>query len=269
AEAHLLDAARTFGPRELRILARRVLDVVAPELGEDAERQALEAEEAHARRTTVLRTRPLGDGTTEIYARMPEPVATRLLTCLHAFTSPRQTGAVPKAERLPHDRKLGLAFCSLLETLDPARLPLHGGDATTVVVTIDLATLRDGLGVGHLGSEDVITAADARRLACSTGVIPRSCSAASPNPSTSAASGGSSAPPNAKPWRFATAFAERQDATSPPAGAKHTTPERRGHKAGGPTSATASSCATSITKEPTTRPTSTLNSPAVRFHRRR
>jgi Domain of unknown function (DUF222) len=172
AEAHLVDAAHTFGPRELRILARRVLDVVAPELGEDAERRALEAEEAHARRTTTLRTRALGDGTTEIYARLPDAAASRLLTCLHSFTSPRREGAVPKDERLPHDRKLGLAFCSLVETLDPARLPLHGGDATTVIVTVDLATLRDGLGVAHLGPDEVITASDARRLACSAGILP-------------------------------------------------------------------------------------------------
>ena len=35
--------------------------------------------------------------------------------------------------------KLGSAFVSMLEHLDPRRLPIHGGDATTVVVTIDHA----------------------------------------------------------------------------------------------------------------------------------
>ncbi|MGL5827669.1 MAG: DUF222 domain-containing protein, partial [Nocardioides sp.] len=89
AEAHLVEAAATFGPRELRILARRVLDVIAPELGEEHERKALEREEPHARRTTRLCTRRLGDGTTELYARLPDPIAARLRTYLHAFTSPR------------------------------------------------------------------------------------------------------------------------------------------------------------------------------------
>ena len=41
AEAHLVEAAATFGPRELRVIARRVLDVVAPELGEEEERKSL------------------------------------------------------------------------------------------------------------------------------------------------------------------------------------------------------------------------------------
>lgn len=172
AEAHLVEAAAIFGPRELRVIARRVLDVVAPELGEEEERKALEAEEAHARRTTCLRTRRLDDGTTELYARIPDAVASRLLTYLESFTSPRREGAVPKDDRVPHDRKLGQAFCSLLEAFDPQRMPLHGGDATTVIVTIDYTTLRDGLATAGFGPDDVITAADARRLACNANIVP-------------------------------------------------------------------------------------------------
>ena len=60
AEAHLVEAAATFGPRELRVIARRVLDVVAPEFGEEEERKALEAEEEHARRTTCPAHAPVG-----------------------------------------------------------------------------------------------------------------------------------------------------------------------------------------------------------------
>lgn len=172
AERQLVQDAATFGPRELRILARRVLDIVAPELGEEEERRALEREDEHAWRTTSLRTRDLGDGTTEIDARVPTTVAARLLTCLHAFTSPRRTGAVPADDRLHHHRKLGLAFCALLEGIDPTRLPLHGGDATTVLVSVDLATLRDGLGVAGIDQDEVITAGQARRLACSARILP-------------------------------------------------------------------------------------------------
>lgn len=177
AEAHLVDAAATFGPRDLRALARRVLDVIAPELGEEEERKALEREEAYARRTTCLRTRRLGDGTTEVYARVPDAVASRLLTYLQAFTAPRQDahrngGAIPRDERLSHDHKLGRAFCSMLEGFDPQRLPLHGGDATTIIVTIDFASLKDGLGVASLGADDVLTAGEARRMACNASIIP-------------------------------------------------------------------------------------------------
>ena len=76
---------------------------------------------------------------------------------------------------------MGEAFCQFLEAVDPDRLPLHGGDATTVIVTIDLAALRADLGTAELlgasavpGSDEptLITAADARRLACTADILP-------------------------------------------------------------------------------------------------
>ena len=48
AEERLVAEAASFGPKELRVMGRRILDVVAPELGEEQERKALEAEEAAA-----------------------------------------------------------------------------------------------------------------------------------------------------------------------------------------------------------------------------
>ena len=52
--------------------------------------------------------------------------------------------------RLPYPRRLGQAFCRFLESLDPTRLPVHGGDATTVIVTIPLDSLRNELGTAGL-----------------------------------------------------------------------------------------------------------------------
>ena len=45
AEERLIEKATEFGPRGLRILGRRILDVVAPEVAEKHERQRLEKEE--------------------------------------------------------------------------------------------------------------------------------------------------------------------------------------------------------------------------------
>ena len=78
------------------------------------------------------------------------------------------------------------------------RLPLHGGDATTVVVTISLADLRadlataDLLGAGARARRADDTGAsspppEARRLACTATIRPRPSSAAGPRSSTSAA----------------------------------------------------------------------------------
>jgi hypothetical protein len=68
--------------------------------------------------------------------------------------------------------QLGHAFCSLLEHLDPNRLPLHGGDDTTVVVTIGLDSLQQGLGTATLGDGTALTPGDTCRLACNAAIIP-------------------------------------------------------------------------------------------------
>ena len=169
AEAHLVEEAREFGPRDLRVLGRRVLDVAAPEISEEHERRLLDAEEEHAHRTTSLSSQHHGDGTTTVRLRLPHPSADRLFAYVEAFAAPRQGDS--DAE-LRHDQRLGHAFCALLEHLDPGRLPRHGGDATTVVVTVDLATLRHGLGTATVGVDGTITASEARRLACTARLLP-------------------------------------------------------------------------------------------------
>ncbi len=67
AEAYLVDEASRFGPRELRVLGRRVLEVVAPEIADAEQEAALRAEERRARRTTRLSFRPRGDGSTDLH----------------------------------------------------------------------------------------------------------------------------------------------------------------------------------------------------------
>ncbi len=171
AEAHLVAQAAEFGPRELRVLGRRILDIVAPEIGEQHEAEQLAAEERRAEHTTSLVSKRLGDGTTRIAINVPDSVATRLHTYLEAFTCPRHLGA-GEGDRIPVDRKRGQAFCSLLEAIDPKRLPAHGGDATTVIVTVSLDELRKELGTAELGPADKLTAGEVRRLACTAPIIP-------------------------------------------------------------------------------------------------
>ncbi len=70
--------------------------------------------------------------------------------------------------------QLGAGFVSFLEHVDPSRLPLHGGDATTVLVTLDhdsLAARVGASGVAHIDDEP-ISASAARRLACTAKIIP-------------------------------------------------------------------------------------------------
>jgi hypothetical protein len=152
--------------------------LIDPDTFEDEERKRLEDELARAHSETSLWLHSRRDGTVDLTARLPLAAGIRLKTYLEAYTSPRQhdpgfvfrdpaTGA-----KLSHDRMMGEAFCSLLEAIDPAALPLHGGTPTQVVVTIGLDNLVSGLGVGVLADGTPITAGQARRLACNAGIIP-------------------------------------------------------------------------------------------------
>ncbi len=91
------------------------------------------------------------------------------------------TRAGDPLDRLPYPRRLGEAFLHLLEVVDPKRLPVHGGDATTLLITIPLESLRaelataEVIGASHVPGDDdpcFITAAEARRLACNANLIP-------------------------------------------------------------------------------------------------
>ena len=171
AEAHLVAEAAHRGPRELRVLGRQILEVVAPEVHEHEEGRRLDAEERRARERTSLSSSNLGDGTTRFVIRIPDAAAARLRTYLEAFTAPRHRGP-GEGDRMPMTRRLGEAFCSLLEATDPRRLPVHGGDATTVIVTIPLEDLTRELSAAGLSVGERISAAEARRLACTAQIVP-------------------------------------------------------------------------------------------------
>ena len=173
-ERELIRLAASFDPHALRRIGASILTRVAPEIGEEHDRRALEAEERAAHRRTWFAMHRAGDGTTYLRARIPDPVAARLATVLQAFTSPRRPGRPPdgssappaesvaatsdgdadtgcgEVERLPADHRLGLGFCALLERLPEEILPEHGGTATTVNVLVELSTLLTGLGAATL-----------------------------------------------------------------------------------------------------------------------
>lgn len=175
AELHLVSLADEWAPTPLRRLARKVLEVVAPEVGEEAERKALELEEQRAAERTRLSLTPQGDGTTRIGGRIPDACAARLRTYLEAFASPRRTATEADGERIPTPRLLGLALADLLEAMPADVLPAHGGVATTVTVLLDhdqLVTALDRASIATLETGDPITAGQARRLACQASILP-------------------------------------------------------------------------------------------------
>ena len=181
AEQHLVEKAAEFTPPALRALGERILEVICPDKYDDQERAALLAAERRTSAATRLTLHVRGDGSVDLRARIPEASAARLQTYLEAFTAPRREAAarplveeVDEADgrRVSADQRRGQAFCQLLEAVDPDRLPLHGGTATTVVVTIPYEGLATGAGVGTLGDGTRISASEARRLACGANILP-------------------------------------------------------------------------------------------------
>ena len=180
AEAHLLAEAAHFDPRRLRVLGRRILEVVAPDVADAHESRLLETEEARARRTTELTMHRRGDGTTDVHLRISDAVAGRLRTYLEAYAAPRRghldcdaDHTDPETGRpIARSVLMGRAFCSMLESIPAQRLPRHGGSATTVMVTVDLETLRSQLGAAGLDTGTRISAGEAMRLACNASIVP-------------------------------------------------------------------------------------------------
>ncbi|HWJ81738.1 MAG TPA: DUF222 domain-containing protein [Nocardioides sp.] len=182
AETQLVAWCTQFKPHELRLLGKRILTYLDPDAADAEDARRLQHEEQNARDKMRLTFKPQGDGTTRLSGLLPDPAAARLKTYLEAFTSPRNPNGTPpgagEADRIPYPRRLAHAFCSLLEHLDPTTLPDHGGDATTVIVTIGLDQLRSELATASIldGSDPALgpnlSAAEARRLACTAGIIP-------------------------------------------------------------------------------------------------
>ncbi|GAA3666903.1 hypothetical protein GCM10022237_28630 [Nocardioides ginsengisoli] len=175
AEATMVRHCAEFGPRELRLLGRRLVEVAAPEIAEAEDGKRLEAEERRARETASLRFRDLGHGRTRVSGTLPTSLTQRLQHYLQAWTSPRRPGVADEGEWAPQHRAYADAFGQLLEAIDPDGLPQHGGDATTVLVTVTLDQLRAELaaaGVIAGDGEEKISAGEARRLACQATIVP-------------------------------------------------------------------------------------------------
>jgi hypothetical protein len=178
AEEHLIGEAPHFSLKELTRLGEHLLEVIAPEQYDDLLGQQLEREERRARERTALRVKPLGEGLCRVTATLSEAAANRLLTTLDAYTSPRHrqgdVDSPAEAAYLPIAKQRGQAFCALLEHLDPTKLPAHGGDATSLVITISLDQLRERLGAGEVIGHDThrLAAGEIRRLACTARLIP-------------------------------------------------------------------------------------------------
>ncbi|KAB7744121.1 DUF222 domain-containing protein [Nostocoides sp. F2B08] len=185
-EMHLVGQARHLVPSQLRKVARRALEAAERSLREidDDEDEQLRDEERRALARTRLTMRDNGDGTSSGHFTVPTHACSMLRKLIQQIASPRRDRA-RQARGEPCEgsedatttygatdwaHRYGLALLEILEHLPTDRL--HGKVAATVVATVDLEALRAGIGAAQLDTGDVVSAGQARRLACNAGILP-------------------------------------------------------------------------------------------------
>ena len=203
AEAHLVSEAGHFGPQQLQRIGRGLLEVVAPEIADEAEYQRLVAEEKRSRAADPAHHPRPRRRHQRHHRPDPHPGRAPAQDLPRRPHHPRAGTRSGDVDQLPLPRRRGEAFCALLENLPAKGLPKHGGTATSVMVIIDLDTLRAETGHSawaETSTGDRITAEQARRLACQARHHPRRPRRQGRDPRPRPHPHASSPRPNARPW---------------------------------------------------------------------
>ncbi len=199
AESYLIDQAPHVTLDQFRRLANHLIEVVDPETADARLAALLEAEEARAWQATMFRGRAGADGIARFSGRIPNVSFAMLQKALEACAAPRRNPTNPpgtplsdtvhgpgtsdvidpdgahsdtESGPLTYPQRLGRAFVELLEHLPADKLPQHGVANASIVVTIDATTLATGIGEATLDTGTTLSAAEARRLACNSGLLP-------------------------------------------------------------------------------------------------
>jgi hypothetical protein len=179
-ESALVRRAQTLSPAALRRVARRALaEVEADTRVVDAhENELVASEEERARARTRLTFHDNGDGTVSGHFTVPTMHGHLLRKIIETITAPRrgrlgasvaQTGDNTGA-RTDWDKARGHALVELIEHLPTDHL--HPKTAATLVVMISEDTLRGALKVAHLDTGGELSAGEARRLVCTSPLVP-------------------------------------------------------------------------------------------------
>jgi hypothetical protein len=176
AETTLLDLASQHDARDLRRIGKRILDVVAPEVGECHEAAVLAAEESRALAGVELTLADDGEGRCHGRFTVPSHVGAIFKRHLLALANPaRHTEAELREESGEWKslrRRLGEAFVEYVERYPVEATPQTAGVNATVVVTMTLEQLLAEQATALLDDGSRMTAGQARRLACEAGIIP-------------------------------------------------------------------------------------------------
>ncbi|MGH3934125.1 MAG: DUF222 domain-containing protein [Pseudonocardiaceae bacterium] len=166
-EADLASYARDFDPRRLRIIAHRMLATLDPD---GAEPDGGSTPATPVRGELWLRDRR--DGRLGLEGWLDPEHGTMVRSLIEQLTARHPTAdGVPDTRTNPERHADALIeLCERARTADG--FPTTGGEPPHLTVTIDWDALRTALGTATLDYGQLISAADARRLACDCKLIP-------------------------------------------------------------------------------------------------
>lgn len=177
ARSTMLSMATDHDARDLGRIGKRILDIVAPEVGESQEAKELAAEEARAHAAVEMGLiEDDGTGRCRGWFTGPASMGKMLKRQLLAFANPARHDEADlkdeSGELKPLRRRLGEAFVEYVERFPADRTPQTAGVNATIVVTMTLDQLLAESGTALLDDGSRISAGQARRLACEAGIIP-------------------------------------------------------------------------------------------------
>jgi hypothetical protein len=166
AETDLVEHARTFEPRRLTILARRIRDHLDPDGPAPDDSQPM------AGACGELRLRHRGDGGLSLEGWLDVEAGAQLRDLIDRLSAPR-----PATENIPDQRDTAQrqadALAEMCALAGGARdAPGHGGERPHLNVTLALDTLRSAVKAAVLDYGHELTVTQARRLACDCKIIP-------------------------------------------------------------------------------------------------
>jgi hypothetical protein len=174
AVARLVQLGREFGPYGLSRLVNRVVEVVAPEVAEDADRRALERIEAEQERDRYLSWCKDADGAFVFRGKLGKVAGQQLVGVLRSLASRQRKAARVAGDEMSWVQAQADALVQLAGHLGSCqRLPRLGADRPRILVGVELDVLKGTLGIATLlNTGDRITAGQARRLACDAEILP-------------------------------------------------------------------------------------------------
>jgi hypothetical protein len=164
AEKILIGVARAASPVEVKKAGDRILDTLDPD--------GPEPKDPPERPQRELSFQEHRDGSATLKGKLDNLAYAQLRAALDPLAKPHSTKEEGRDTRSQWERHADALVDLIRLAMTVDEIPTHGGDRVHVAVTVDFETLKSGIGTAMLDFGGVITAAEARMLACDCKVIP-------------------------------------------------------------------------------------------------